>query len=153
MDILSSELLTHLLLMWMMFCTDTIVLRKLLDEHAPLKPHSVSQRLRQPWITDGILEAKRKWCKWEKRSRAKKSGATRIRQEFKESCELVKNMISTAKADYYVNIMNDCCGDQKKRFQVVDKSLGCEKKIVLSDYIDTKSMAQIFNEYFATKNC
>ena len=71
------------------------VLRKLLDEHAPLKTHSVTQRLRQPWITDDILEAKRKGPKWEKKAR--KSGATWIRQEFKESCELVKNMISRAK--------------------------------------------------------
>ena len=87
--------------------------------------------------------------KWEKK--AKKSGATWIRQEFKESCELVKNMISRAKADYYVNIINDCCGDQKKLFQIVDKLLGREKKIVLPDYSDAKSMAQIFNEFFVTK--
>ena len=57
-------------------------------------------------------------------------------------------MISRAKADYYVNIINDCSGDQKKLFQIVDKLLGCEKKIVLPDYSDAKSMAQIFNEFF-----
>ena len=60
-------------------------------------------------------------------------------------------MISRAKADYYVNIINDCCGDQKKLFQIVDKLLGREKKIVLPDYSDAKSMEQIFNEFFVTK--
>ena len=34
---------------------------------------------------------------------------------------------------------------------MVDKSLGRENKIVLSDYSDAKSMAQIFNEYFFTQ--
>ena len=62
--------------------------------------------LNQPWITNDMLEAKQKRRKWEKKAR--KSETTRTRQEFKG---LVKNMISKAKADYYVNIINDCCGD------------------------------------------
>ena len=63
----------------------------------------------------------------------------------------MKNMISRAKADYYVNIINNCCGDQKKLFQIVDKLLDREKKIMLPDYSDAKPMAQIFNEFFVTK--
>ena len=63
-----------------------------------LKPYGDRTRDR---ITDDILEAKQKRRKWEKKTR--KSGATWIRQEFKESCELVKNMISRAKVDHYVN--------------------------------------------------
>ena len=56
-DILSSELLTnppppHL---DDVVCRYNIVVRKLLDEHVPLKTHSFSQCLRQPWITDDIL--------------------------------------------------------------------------------------------------
>ena len=43
-----------------------------------------------------------------------------------------------------------CCGDQKKLFQIVDKLLGRENKIVLPDYSDAKSIAQIFNEFFET---
>ena len=62
-------------------------------------------------------------------------------------------MISRAKADYYVNIINDWCGDQQKLFQIVDKLLGCEKKIVLPDYSDAKSLAQIFTELFCDTNC
>ena len=51
-DILSSELLTnppppHVDDVVRRYNT---VLCQLLDEHAPLKTHSVSQRLRQPWI-------------------------------------------------------------------------------------------------------
>ena len=75
-------------------------------------------------------------------------GSTWIRQEFKESCELVNNIISRAKTDYYVNTINDCCVEQKKLFQIVDRLLGCEKKIVLPDYTDANSMAQMFNEFF-----
>ena len=37
---------------------------------------------------------------------------------------------------------------KKKLFQIVDKLLGREKKIVLPDYTDAKSMAQIFNLVF-----
>ena len=70
-------------------------------------------------MTDDILEAKRKCRKWERKAR--KLEAVWIRQEFKNSCELVKNMISRAKADYYVKIISDCYGDQKKLFQIVDK--------------------------------
>ena len=41
----------------------------------------------------------------------------------------MKNMISRAKADYYVNIINDCCGDQKNSFKLLINYLAVKRKL------------------------
>ena len=63
----------------------------------------------------------------------------------------MKNVTSRAKADCYVKSINDCCDDEKKLLQIVNKLLGRHKKIVLPDHTDAKSMSQIFNVFFVTE--
>ena len=124
------------------------VLLELLDKHAPLKSHPVAQRPTQPWMSDDILKAKRIRRRWERLTR---SGLTVFREKHKESCEHVKDLIRKAKADYFINKINECSGDQKKLFQIVDKLLGREKQSFLPDFKDAKTMARTFNDFFVTK--
>ena len=109
----------------------------------------MSQRPTQPWITDDILEAKRVRRGWERRARV--SGTTIARQEHKNCCERVKDLVPKAKAQYYVKAIDDCDGDQKKLFQIVSKLLGRDKKAVMPDFDNAKTIAENFNHFFVTK--
>ena len=129
-------------------CFDT-VLRQLLDKHAPVKSFQVAQRLTQPWINDDILACKRNHRKWEKLWRKDKS--TDLRSKYKESCEQVRDLIKKAKEEYFVNRINECQGDQKKLFEIVDKLLGRNKISSLPHFKDAQIMARIFNEFFVIK--
>ena len=63
----------------------------------------------------------------------------------------VKHLIRKAKEEYFIKKINECQGDQKKLFQIVDKLLGCNKSTSLPHFTDSKIMARIFNEFFFTK--
>ena len=130
-DNLSPELLTNPPLPHVddVVCLNNTGLHELPGKHSPITPlktHSVAQRLRQPWVTDDILKAKRKCHKWKKKAR--ESGATWMKQDFKESCELVKNMMSKAKADYYVNIITESCVIKRNSFKWLINYLFVKRK-------------------------
>ena len=150
-DILSSNLCQNPLPQHVDQVVDryNTVLRELLNQHAPLKTLIVAHRPTVPWVNDGILEAKRVRRRWERLDR--NSGLTVYRQQHKDSCERVKDMIRKAKAEYFVNKIDECSGDQKKLFQIVDKLLGRDKKNNLPHFDDAKTMAQEFNDFFVTK--
>ena len=105
-------------------CYDT-VLRQLLDSHAPEKTFHAAQRLTQPWINEEIAAAKKDRRECEKLWRNNKS--TVRRSEYRESCERVKHLIRKAKEEYFIKRIDECQGDQKKLFQIVDKLLGRNK--------------------------
>ena len=125
------------------------VLRELLDNHAPLRTQTIAIQSPQLWINKNILEAKRTRRSAERRWR--KTTLTVHRQQYKQHCEEVKELVKKAKADFYVNKINECSGDQKQLFKIVDKLLGREKDHSLPRFIDAKLMAQTFNEFFVTK--
>ena len=129
-------------------CFDT-VLRQLLDRHAPVKSFSVAQRLTQPWINDKILACKRERRECEKLWRNDKSTDNRVM--YRKSCDQVKNLIKKAKEEYFVKRIEECQGDQKKLFQIVDKLLGRNKTSPLPHFTDKQIMARIFNEFFVNK--
>ena len=101
------------------------VLSNTLDKHAPIRTCTVAERSTVPWMTDAILEAKRVRRKHERLWR--NSGLTVHRQQYRFSCEHVKTLIQKSKSDYYVKQIEECEGDQKKLFQVIDKVLGRRK--------------------------
>ena len=103
----------------------------------------------QPWINEEIAAAKKDCRKCEKLWRNNKS--TVRRSEYRESCERVKHLIRKAKEEYFIKKIDECQGDQKKLFQIVDKLLGRNKSTSLPHFTDSKIMARIFNEFFVTK--
>ena len=120
-----------------------------MDNHAPKKTFHVAQRLTQPWINEEIAAAKKDRRECEKLWRNNKS--TVRRSEYRESCERVKHLIRKAKEEYFIKKIDECQGDQKKLFQIVDKLLGRNKSTSLPHFTDSKIMARIFNEFFVTK--
>ena len=63
----------------------------------------------------------------------------------------VKNLIKKAKEEYFVKRIEECQGDQKKLFQIVDTLLGRNKTSPLPHFTDKQIMARIFNEFFVSK--
>jgi hypothetical protein len=125
------------------------VLKDLLDKHAPMQTRALAQRTTQPWMTDEIADAK----KARRRSEVcyKKCQSVENRKVYKRHCELVKQLIVTAKSTYFVQKIDDCKNDQKKLFQIVDKLLGRGKSLSLPEHDSVNTLVQTFNDFFITK--
>ena len=94
----------------------------LLDSNAPIKEKVFVERDLQPWIDDGILNAKRLRRKHERIWRHTKLTVHQL--QYKDQCKVVQCLISKAKAEYYQNLINNCNGDQGKLFSIVNNLLG-----------------------------
>ena len=62
----------------------------------------------------------------------------------------MKDLICKAKAKYYQDKVEQCEGDQKKLFEIVDSLLGRGKCKSLPPYEDALSLAEAFSEFFIT---
>ena len=63
----------------------------------------------------------------------------------------MKQLIKKAKGEFFVKKIEECNGDQKKLYQIVDKLLGRNKQTILPQFSDPKLMALTFNEFFVAK--
>ena len=100
----------------------------------------VQRPTQQQWITEDILAAKRERRKSEKIYR--KTGLKSDREKYRRNCEKVKDLICKAKAKYYQDKVEECEGDQKKLFEIVDSLLGRGKCKSLPPYEDALSLAE-----------
>ena len=125
------------------------VLEQLMDEHAPLKKRTVVDRPLQSWINEDILSAKRERRKAE--GKWKQSGLVVHKLIYKDLCIKVKDLVSKAKAEFYIQKIRDCEGDQKRLYRIVDGLLGREKPRILPVASCDLELAELFNSYFTTK--
>ena len=126
-----------------------VALSELLDLHAPMKCRLVALRPAQPWMNDEICTLKRDRRAAERHWR--KTGLTVHRQLYKEQCDRVQESVKRAKPTYFDKKIDECVGDQKRLFRLVDKLLGCGKENTLSTFIDAKTLSETFNDFFVTK--
>ena len=97
------------------------VLKEILDKHAPEKTKKFAERDNRPWMSDKISNAKKRRRRLERRWRRTK--LTVHRQAYEEERDKVKNLIDAEKSQYYNSKVEECEGDQKKLFNVVNKLL------------------------------
>ena len=64
---------------------------------------------------------------------------------------VVKYAIDENKTQTIHERITDSNGDQKKLFNIIKTTLGCQKKLVLPDYSDPITLASTFNMYFIDK--
>ena len=67
---------------------------------------------------------------------------------FKMARLYVRDILATAKSQYYNNKIKDCKGDQKTIFSVVNKVLHRNHTAKPTNIDFAKSMAQDFNNFF-----
>ncbi len=125
------------------------ILEKLLDKHAPVKQRVIVDHPSQPWINEAILSAKRERRKAERRWR--KSGLEVHKLAYKDLCSNVKGLVANAKAKFYVQKIEDCEGDMKKLYKIVDGLLGREKPKVLPTASSDYTLAEYFSSFFISK--
>ena len=124
-------------------------LSSLLNKHAPLKEIDVVERPLNDWMTDNILALKKIRRQREKIWR--QSPITINYDLYYESCEAVKNAIKDSKTVTIQNKINDCKGDQKNFFKIIDSLLGRKKQQVLPEYTCSFSLATMINTFFVEK--
>ena len=124
-------------------------LKDLLDRHAPLKQHIVVDRENKQWVTQEIIDKKRERRKAEQKWR--KSGQNDHRLEYKRLCNDVKELVLSAKSNFYVNEIQSCDGDQRKLYKVVDTLLGRSKPATLPSADSNQALAESFNTFFTSK--
>ena len=123
-------------------------LRQLLDRHAPLVTHTVTDRASAPWMTLEIKQAKvqprlaeRKW---------RESGLAVHREIYAKQRSLVSNMISKAKKDYLCHkIVN--CGSSRELFRLSSQMMGKFGDTMLPSNISPESLPDKFTEFFVLK--
>ena len=75
----------------------------ILDKHAPSKTRSVKVRTEVSWFNDDIHTA-RKICRQLER-KWRKNGKLEIqRQEYRNQCKVVRNLINQAKITHYIHL-------------------------------------------------
>lgn len=98
-----------------------VTLRKIINDHAPQKSRTFTQRPLVPWYNEAIRIAKCKRRKLEQIWR--RTRLTVDRDMFKMQRSIVDGLIQEAKGDYYHDKIQQCAGDQKALFKVVDSLL------------------------------
>ena len=121
----------------------------LLDEVLPLKSKTVSSKPAVPWHTHDIYLARAKRRKLEKKWRQTK--LTVHLELYLEQCKTVKKLLQEAKTNYYQVTIDQCAGDQKKLFQVVNKLLQHKNITPLPSCSNFSVLAERFAEYFSSK--
>ena len=119
-------------------------MRKLLGKHAPLKTIQVVERPMNDWINDDILALKIKRRRNE--SLWRRTRLTIHYDLYKESCMAVKKAISESKSQIFQKKINECHGDQKKLFEIVDTMIGRKRNVVLPKYDDPATLASMLNK-------
>lgn len=125
-------------------------LRKLLDNHAPLKLKSVKVTHREPWYDDSIGDAIRLRRKLEKKWKSDRSN-TQNYQLFYKQRRLVSNLIDRSEKQYYNNVLSEHKYDFKQVFQIANSLLGRNESLPLPPCEDAALLASGFNQFFTEK--
>ena len=119
-DILSSELYSRTT--WqdineLANCYDN-TLMLILEKHVPLKSKTMVIRPKIPWFSDNLKKLKRKRRKLERkmlrtRHSCDKEAYRTVRDEY-------TSLLNESKRSYYADLIEDCAGDSKKLFRVIN---------------------------------
>ena len=125
------------------------VLSELLDKHAPLKSKEITIRPKLPWITDEIVRlrqlrrrAERLWRRY---------GTMSSRNTFQYFRTRTTNLLFKACRGYYFSKIENCQGDQKKLYSIVNSLLMPDKTDEYPTYSSKTDLANKFNDYFIDK--
>ena len=92
----------------------------LLEIHAPLKRRVVTLRPSTPWYNE-IASAKREGRKLERHWR--KTKLTVHQQLYKHKCKQVRSLITSAKMEFYPDLIKENKGNYKVLFSAIDRML------------------------------
>ena len=124
-------------------------LKDLMELHAPLnlKQRSVIDHPNHPWINEHILGKKRERRKaekkWHREAKMIRIIITFYAIKWKDD--------QIAKDEVYAQKVQECEGDQKKLYKVIDCLMGREKLKTLPTASSNLLLAETFNNFFISK--
>ena len=125
------------------------VLTELLEKHAPLRTRKVSVHGKCPWWSAEIQKAVSQRRNAEKKWR--RSKLEKDRQLFKLARNSCVKLIEQTKQSYYENLIQQCNGDQKKLYGVIQSLQQGKPKLKLPDCYLSTDLPQVFNNFFVKK--
>ena len=121
----------------------------LINKHAPLTRKRVILRPPSPWFNKDIREAKQVRHRLERQWR--RSRLHVHREILQVQCNIVTDLVRTAKRQYYADRIADCGKDQKQLFRIVHGLLKTKGPEVLPKHDSDQELADSFNEFFVNK--
>ena len=121
--------------------------RNILDDHAPLKTRTVKLQSESPGFNDDIRAARKTRRQLERKWRD--NGKREVhRQEYRNQCDIAKNMINQAKIAHYSSLVEESAGNQKNLFNIVEKLLHKPQTTVLPSTHSDQDLANAFSNFF-----
>ena len=151
-DILKSDLINKPALTLNLLCEQfTSTLTELINKHAPLREIHCTERISKPYITDNIRLEKSIRSRLETRYR--KSRLAIDLDSFRNQTRKLKKLITTARRDYFKNLINKYKDKPRKLWSTMDNILGRRVVQTLPAFhslVDiTKSFLIFFNDRIA----
>jgi len=125
------------------------VVSNLVSIHAPVITRTVTSRPPAPWYTPEIALARQVRRRLERRWRHTK--LTVDREIFVAQKFLVNNMLATAKAKYYISLVENNSNNPRQLWSTINSLSGNVKSRVLPDHENLSSLVNSFNVFFTDK--
>ena len=137
-----------------------------IDECFKIDPTTYSKsrrnRLANPWITNGLIQSVNYknflYEKW-KRSKNKKNrlGDQNLYEKYKDYRRRLTNLVKGAKSKFYNNKFDQCKGNSKKTWELINELRGKSKTKSKASFLvngtlvkERKVIANDFNKYFTS---
>ena len=124
-----------------------LVLRELLDKHAPERTKTVTLRPNAPWYTEEVREAKRVKRRLERKMT--KSNLEIDKQLYEEQCKTYQDLIEQSKCKHYQTKISE--SDDKNLFRCVNKLCSPSSGHILPEHTCSKTLANNFGVFFHEK--
>ena len=126
-----------------------MTLTDILDKHAPLKTRIMITRPKIPWFNDDIKQLKRKRRRLEKK--ALKTDLPGDWNNYHKVRNQYSALLKSAHVNYYSNLIDQCAGDSRKLFRVVNSLSREPLETALSDHDDPTKLAHEFGTFLLKK--
>ena len=124
-------------------------IRAAINKHAPEKTKKVKTSRQQPWFSDKIQDEIQIRCMKERKFLADPTKYN-FQAFYNQWCH-VANIIKTAKAEHYNNLICDKKNDYKEVYNIVNSLLFRKEQSPLPQTENDYVLAEQFSEYFKDK--
>ena len=129
-------------------CFNT-TLTDIMDKFAPLKTRTMINRPKVPWFNDDIKQFKRQRRRLEKR--AVKTDLPGDWNNYHKVRNQHSAFLKSARVTYYSNLIDQCAGDSRKLFRVVNFLCMEPLETALPEHSDPTKLANKFGTFFLKK--
>ena len=120
-----------------------------MDKFAPLKTRTMVNRPNVLWFNDDIKQLKRQRRRLEKR--AVKTDLPGDWNNYHKVRNQYSAFLKSARVNYYSNLIDQCAGDSRKSFRVVNSLCREPLETALPEHTDPTKLANEFGTFFLKK--